>query len=78
MFIHWPKSYLLLSVACDEKLSWMIKNWMENCLVSDSNCNTVNLYSPKNIYKGMTSNVGLSFSVGDTILWFTISIEQDN
>ena len=26
----------------------------------------------------MTNNVGLTFSVGDTIMWFTISIEQDN
>ena len=26
----------------------------------------------------MTKNVGLLFSVDDTILWFIISIEQDN
>ena len=26
----------------------------------------------------MTNNVGLTYSVGDTILRFTISIEQDN
>ena len=26
----------------------------------------------------MTDNVGLTFNVGDTILWFTISVEQDN
>ena len=26
----------------------------------------------------MTNIVGLTFSVGDTIPWFTISIEQDN
>ena len=26
----------------------------------------------------MTNNVGLTFSVGDTMLQFTISIEQDN
>ena len=25
----------------------------------------------------MTNNVGLTFSVGDTTPWFTISIEQD-
>ena len=25
----------------------------------------------------MTNTGGLTFSVGDTILWFTISIEQD-
>ena len=26
----------------------------------------------------MTNNVGLAFSNGDTIPWFTMSIEQDN
>jgi hypothetical protein len=26
----------------------------------------------------MTNNVGLTFSVGDTTPWFTISIEQDD
>ena len=26
----------------------------------------------------MTNNVGLTFSVGDNKLWFTINIEQDN
>ena len=26
----------------------------------------------------MTNNVGTTFIVGDTILWLTISIEQDN
>ena len=26
----------------------------------------------------MTNNVGFTFSVGDTIMWFTISFEQDN
>ena len=27
--------------------------------------------------QGMTNNVGLTFSVGETILWFTFSIEQN-
>jgi hypothetical protein len=27
---------------------------------------------------GLTNNFGLTFNVGDNILWFTISIEQDN
>ena len=26
----------------------------------------------------MTNNVGLTFSVGETIPWFAISLEQDN
>ena len=46
-FIHWSKPYFLLSATCDEILSWMIEIWMENNLVSDSNCNTVNLQPPK-------------------------------
>jgi hypothetical protein len=31
-----------------------------------------------NLFTGMTNNVRLTFSVGDTILRFTFSIEQDN
>ena len=46
-FIHGPKSYLLLSATCDEMLSWMLGFWMKNHLVSDNNCNTVNLESPQ-------------------------------
>ena len=42
-FINWPKPYLLLSATCDELLSQMIKVWMKNRLVSDNNCNTINL-----------------------------------
>ena len=66
-FIHWPKPYLLLSATCDEILSWMIEIWMKNHSVSESNCNIVN-----------PNNGGLAFSVGDTTLRFTISIEQDS
>ena len=40
-FIHWPKPYLLLPTTCDELLSWMIKIWMKNHFISDSNCNTI-------------------------------------
>jgi hypothetical protein len=76
-FIHWLTPYLLLSSTCDEMLSWMIEVWMNNQLVSDVNCNTINIVSPPKS-QGMTNNVGLTFSVGDTILRFTISIEQDN
>ena len=32
--------------SCDEVLLWMIEIWMKNHLVSDSNRNIVNLYSP--------------------------------
>jgi hypothetical protein len=42
-FIQWPKLYFALSATCDETLSWMFKIWMENHLVSDNNCNTINL-----------------------------------
>ena len=69
---HWPKS-------CDETLSWMIQIWMTIFvhLVSDKKCNTANLHSPKNL-RGMINNVRLTFSVGDTLPWFTINIEKDN
>ena len=50
-FIHWSKPYLYLSATCDEIMSWMIEIWMKKHLVCDNNCNTVILYSPKNIYK---------------------------
>ena len=58
-------------------LSWTIEIWMRNHLVSDTDCSIVNLYNP-NFLQGMTNNVGLTFNVGDTILWSTISIEEDN
>ena len=50
-FIHWPKPYILLSATCVEIFSWMIEIWDENDLVSDNNCNPVNLESPQKIYK---------------------------
>ena len=49
----------------------------ENPLISDSNCN-MKIYNPSRNSQGMTNNVGLTFDVGDAILQFTISIEQDN
>ena len=73
-FIHCSQPYLLLSSIGDGILSWMTEIWMKNHLVSDSNCNIYNL--PK-ILQGMTNNVGLTFSVDDTIPRFAISIEQD-
>ena len=46
--MYWPKPYLLLSATCDKILLWMIGIWMENHVVSDSNCNTVkSIISPK-------------------------------
>ena len=65
---------LLLSSTCDEILSWMIEIWMKTQLVSDSNCNIVNLYSPKKL-QGMTNNISFIFNVGDTIPRFTISVK---
>ena len=76
-FIHCPKSYPLLSTTCNEMLSWMIEIWMRNHLVSDINCNIVNVILPNKLQR-MTNNVGLTFGVGDTIPQFTISIENYN
>ena len=71
-FIHWPKPHLLLSATCDAKVSSMTEIWMKHChLASDSNYNTINLSSPKNVTRNDKKNVG------DTIPWFTVSIEQD-
>ena len=50
---------------------------MRNHLVTDTDCNTLNLQTPRKLQE-MTNNVGFKFSVGDTRPWFTISIEQDN
>ena len=51
VFIRWPKPSLLLSATSDEILLWMIEIWMKHHFLSDSNCNTVNLYSPQKNYK---------------------------
>jgi hypothetical protein len=72
-FIRWPKPYRLLSATSDEIWTWMIELWMKIDLVSASNCNTLNLKSPQKL-QGMTNNVGLTFSVGDTTLCKTIRI----
>ena len=55
----------------------MIEIWTKNNLVSDNNCNIVNL-NPAKKSQGVTNNVGLPFNVGDTTTRFMISIEQDN
>ena len=75
-FVRWLKRYLLLSATRDEILSWMIEIWMKNHFVSDNNCDILNLLSPKKFTRN-DKHVGLTFSVGDTTLQFTISIEQD-
>ena len=36
------------------------------------------MYNPLKNLQGMTNIDGLTFGVGDTIMWFTIIIEQDN
>ena len=76
-FIHRQRHYLLLSTTWDQILSWMIEIWMENDLVSDSSCNTVNLSSPPKKLQGVTKSVELTFTIGNTIQRFTIGIEQD-
>jgi hypothetical protein len=76
-FLHWPKFYLLLSSTCDEKLSWMIRIWMNNHLVSDSNLQDHKSIIPAKTLQGMTNNIGSTFSVGDTTPRITVSDEQD-
>ena len=43
-----------------EMVSWITKIWMEIHLVSDNNCNIVNLYCPIFSLQGMTNNVRLN------------------
>ena len=77
--IHWPKPYLLSSATCDEILSWMIEIWMKSHLVGDSKLQHCKSITPPNNYKEWQTMLGEHLiSVGDTILQFTISVEQDN
>ena len=50
---------------------------MKNHLVNDNNCNTV-IHNPPKSLQRMSSNFGLTISVGDTTPQLRISIEQDN
>jgi hypothetical protein len=66
-FIHWPKSYFLLSPTCDEVYSWVIGIWMKIYSTKGNNCNTANL-SSQIFLQGVTNNVGLTFEVSGTTL----------
>ena len=46
---------------CDELLSWMIEIWMKNHLVSDRNCNIVNLQCPNNVRFTLSVGVQVVF-----------------
>jgi hypothetical protein len=60
-------------------LPWMIEVWMRNHLVSDTWMQPYKYVIPPQNFARMTNNnVGLTFDVGDTRPWLTISIEQDN
>ena len=39
---------------------------------------TQQIYGPSEILQRMINNIGLTLSVGDTIVRFTTTIEQDN
>ena len=39
---------------------------------------TLEICNPSEVLQGMTNYVGLTFHVVDTVLQFTICIEQDN
>ena len=45
----------------------MIRNWMKHDLVSDSNCDVMNLKCQL-FLRGLTNNVRLAISVGDRAL----------
>jgi hypothetical protein len=63
------KPYLRLLATCDEMLLWMIEIWMENHLVSDSNCNTINLYSNLSLKYALWTKVVGAHLVGKCILY---------
>jgi hypothetical protein len=72
---------LLLSARCDEYIVVDDCNLDENSLqVGKWQLLQHNLYyyNPPKHLQGMTNNVGLTFSVGDTIARFTISSELDH
>ena len=72
-FIHWPTPYLLLPTTSDKLMSCMMEIRMKKHLVQQfHHCGSTIL--PQKI----KNNVGLTFSVGDTIPRFIISIKQDN
>ena len=60
-FIHSSKPYLLSSATCDEKIVMEVTIF-PNCRFA----------TPQKRLQGMTNNVGLTFTVGNTIPWFTI------
>ena len=53
--------------------------WMEIHSVSDSYCSTINLQLPPKKLQGMSNNVGVTFSVGNTTPRFrSTNMEPDN
>ena len=52
------------SHSCNEIFSWMIEIWMENDLLSGSNCNIVMVLCQV-FLQGMRNNVSFTYSVND-------------
>ena len=52
----------------------MTEIWLKIHVVSDSNCNTVNLESPNFFFKEWHVMFGLTCSVGDTRPWLSKAI----
>ena len=52
--------------SCVEALSWVIEVWKKDHLLSDGNLQRNTSLIPKNVYRGMTNIVGLTFSASDT------------
>jgi hypothetical protein len=74
-FIHDPTPYLFLSTTCDEIWLCVSVIQMKNRLVSGSHCN-IYIYNPPIKVQGIANNVGLTFSVGDTTLRFTTTLNK--
>ena len=76
-FIHWSKTYLLLSATCNENI--VVDDWsLDEKSRSVTVIATLSIYNPPVMLQGMKNIVGLTCSVGDTVSWFTSSLKQDH
>jgi hypothetical protein len=62
MQVHYPKGL----PYCNVILSWMIEIWIKFHVLSDSNCNIVNLYNVLMLLQGIKNNVMFKYNINDT------------